>query len=161
MRGYLIDVNHVGPFIRKEPGIMAKARATPAEHLVWICNTTLGEIEAGHRGMTQTTDQAKRDEYIRLMYEQFEGFRIEDYEHTPEYYGEIMGRIWQNHPPSPKVESDRHLVNIGVDINDAWAVAVAWERGLTFLTHDKMACIREAAPEVTFDCWLPPAGHAH
>jgi predicted nucleic acid-binding protein len=154
VRGYLIDVNHVGPFIREEPGIMAKARATPAEHIVWICNITLGEIEAGHRGMTQTTDQASRDEYSRLVNEKFQNFKLEVSEHTPAYYGEIMGRIWQNDPPSPKVETEPHLLKLGVDINDVWAVAVAWEHGLTFLTNDGMACIRKAAPEVTFECWL-------
>lgn len=154
MRGYLLDDNHVGAFIREEPGIMAKARATPPEHLVWICNITLGEIEAGHRGMSQTTDQRKRDEFIRLVNEKFEGFKWEVSEHTPAYYGEIMGRIWQNHPPKPGVKTERHLLDLGVDINDVWAVAVAWEHGLTFLTDDKMACIREAvAGHVEFGCW--------
>lgn len=153
MRGYLIDVNHVGPFIRQEPGIMAKARAIPAEHLICICSITLGEIEAGHRGMTQTTDQATRDEYTRLVNENFV-FKIKPSEHTPALYGEIMGRIWQNDPPRPKVETEKHLLNLGVDINDVWAVAIAWEYGLTFLTTDGMACIRKAVPEVTFGCWL-------
>jgi predicted nucleic acid-binding protein len=154
VRGYLLDVNHVGPFIRKEPGIMAKARATPADHLIWICNITVGEIEAGNRGMSQTTDQRKRDEFIRLVNEKFESFKLVISEHTPACYGEIMGRIWQADPPHPRIKTEQHLLNLGVDINDVWAVAVAWEHGLTFLTDDKMACIRKAVEEdVEFDCW--------
>jgi len=155
LRGYLLDVNHVGPFTREEPGIMAKARATPAHHLIWISTIALGEIEASHRGMTETTDESKRSEYIRLLNQKLEPFKLSVSEFTPACYGEIMGRIWQQHPPSPKVETEKHLSNLGVDINDVWAVAMAWEHGLTFLTTDKMACIREAVlGEVEFDCWV-------
>lgn len=160
MRGYLLDVNHVGAFIREEPGIMAQARAHPPEHLVWVCSITLGEIEAGHRGMSPTTNQQARNEFVRLVNEKLGSFKIEVSEHTPAYYGDIMGRIWQNHPPSPKVKTEQHLLDQGVDINDVWTVAVAWERGLTLLTQDGMACIREAVKEeiknkqVGFDCWI-------
>ena len=160
MRGYLLDVNHVGAFIREEPGIMAKARATPAEHLVWVSNITLGEIEAGHRGMSQTTNQKARNEFVRLVNEKLGSLKLEVSEHTPACYGEIMGRIWQKHPPSPKVKTEQHLLDLGVDINDVWTAAIAWEHGLTFLTQDGMACIREALKqeiednEVAFDCWL-------
>lgn len=155
LRGYLLDVNHVGPFIREEPGIMAKARATPAHHMVWVCSITLGEIEAGHRGMTQTTNQLKRDEYIRLLNDKLADFRLDMSEHTPEYYGEIMGRIWQNDPPKSEVKTEQHLLNLSVDINDVWTVAVAWEHGLTLLTSDGMACIRKAVvSDVEFDCWI-------
>ena len=111
MRGYLLDVNHVTAFIREDAGIMAKARATPAEHLVWICNVTLGEIEAGHRGMNQTTNQQRRDEDIRLVNEKFESLKLEVSEYTPAYYGEIMGRIWQNRPPKPGVKTEKHLLD--------------------------------------------------
>jgi hypothetical protein len=87
--------------------------------------------------------------------EKFESFKLEVSEHTPACYGEIMGRIWLNDPPSPKVETEQHLLNLGVDINDVWAVAVAWEHGLTFLTEDKMPCIKKAVvSDVEFDCWL-------
>lgn len=160
MPAYLIDLNHVGPFIRQEPGIMAIARTTPHECLVWICGITLGEIEAGNRGMTQTTNEAERTNYIRLVKQTFESLRIDTSEFTSECYGEIMGRIWQNHPPSPKVKTEQHLLNLGVDINDVWTVAIAWEHRLTLLTSDGMACIKEALKEeiekgeVGFDSWI-------
>lgn len=154
-RGYLIDLNHVGAFINEEPGIMAKARATPAECLVWICSITLGEIEAGHRGMTKTTSETERQKYIQLVKTTFESVRLDTSEFTPPYYGEIMGRIWQNDPPSPKVKTEQHLLNLGVDINDVWVVGVAWEHNLTVLTTDGMACIRKAVNgDVQFDNWL-------
>ena len=155
-RGYLLDLNHVGAFIREEPRLVARANANPPECLVRICSITLGEIEAGRRGMTLTTDEEAREEYIRLVHEKLDTFRLDISEFTPEYYGEIIGRIWQKHPPSPKAKTERHLVDLGVDINDAWTVAVAWEHGLTLLTSDKMTCIREVVTEdeVKFDNWL-------
>jgi tRNA(fMet)-specific endonuclease VapC len=155
VRGYLLDNNHVEAFIREEPSVIQKARVTPAERLIWVCNITLGEIEAAHRGMTQTTDQQRRDEYAKAVREKFENLKLEVSEHTPAYYGEIMGRIWQKHPPSPKKKTEQHLLDLGVDINDVWVVAVAWEHGLTLLTSDRMTCIREAVSgEVEFDSWI-------
>jgi len=155
-RGYLLDDNHVGAFIREEPGLMAKANANPPECLVWICSITLGEIEASHRGMTVTTNEVAREEYVRRLHDKLDTFRVDISEFTPSYYGEIMGRIWQKHPPSPKTKTERHLIDLGVDINDVWTVAVAWEHGLTLLTTDGMACIKEVVTkdEVQFDNWL-------
>jgi tRNA(fMet)-specific endonuclease VapC len=158
--GYLIDLNHVDAFIHEEPGIMAKANASPREHFVWICGITLGEIEGGNRGMTRTTNEEERKKYLRLVKQTFESLRIDTSEFTPEYYGKIMGRIWQNDPPSPKTKTERHLLDLGVDINDVWIAAIAWEHKLTVLTTDKMVCIKKALKEeienkeVGFDCWI-------
>ena len=151
MRGFLLDDNHVGPFFRNELGITAKIRATPVEWLLWVCSITLGEIEAGHR-ITHTTDQQKRDEFSEFVNKNFS--KLEVSEHTQTYYGEIMGRIFRKHPPPIGKKTEKHLVDLGVDINDVWVVAVAWEHGLTVLTNDKMTCIREAVgDEVQFEDW--------
>jgi predicted nucleic acid-binding protein len=70
-------------------------------------------------------------------------------------YGNIIGRIWKQTPPSnPKTSTDAHLVHLGVNINDVWIVAVAWEQGLILLTDDKMSCIKSVVPEVTWENWL-------
>lgn len=155
MRGYLLDNNHIGAFVRQEPNVLQKLRTVPAEHLLFVCRITLGEIEAGHRGMTQTTNQVRRDEYDAYIEENL--FSVEVSESTSDCYGEIMGRIWQKHPPPSGKKTERHLVDLGVDINDVWTVAIAWEHGLTVLTDDKMTCIREVVEEsgeVQFDCWI-------
>lgn len=148
-----MDNNHIGALVRKEPSVLLKLRTIPHEHLLCVCRITLGEIEAAHRGMTQTTDQARRDEYDEFIDENL--FKVEVSEHTSEYYGEIMGRIWQKHPPPSGKKTERHLVDLGVDINDVWAVAIAWEHNLTFVTTDRMAVIKEAVgDEVEFGCWI-------
>jgi predicted nucleic acid-binding protein len=154
VRGYLLDVNHVEAFFRKELKFIQKVNTIPTENLLWLCSITLGEIEAGH-SMTQTTDQQRRDKYIEFVNETFGHVILEITEHTRIYYAEIMGRIWQNHPPPPGRRTERHLVELGVDINDVWAVAAAWEHGLIFVTDDKMKCIKEAVKGIVeFDCWL-------
>jgi predicted nucleic acid-binding protein len=126
---------------------------TPPEHVLCISRITVGEIEAAHRGMTQTTNQARRDEYAKFVNDNF--FIVEVTEHTSAYYGEIMGDIWIKYPPSSKkTDTERHLLELGVDINDVWTVAVAWDHGLTFLTSDEMTCIKKVTEgKVGFDCW--------
>jgi predicted nucleic acid-binding protein len=154
LRGYLLDGNHIEALFREEPNVIQKIRSIPAENLLWVCNITLGEIEAGHR-MTQTTDQRRRDEYTRFVNETFLHVALEVSPSTRSYYAEILGRIWHKHPPPPKKRTERHLLDLGVDINDVWNVAVAWEHGLVFVTEDNMACIKEAVKDdVTFECWL-------
>ena len=75
---------------------------------------------------------------------------------TKAVYRDINGRIWKKHTPANfKIKTERHLVNLGVDINDVWIVAVAWKHGLVFVTTDKMTCIKEAvSKEVQFGCWI-------
>jgi predicted nucleic acid-binding protein len=151
VRGFLLDDNHVGAYFREEPRFMAKLRAIPVDWLMWVCSITLGEIEAGHQ-ITQTTDQKKRDEFSEFVRKTFSIQEVSEY--TKSYYGDIIGRIFRKHPPPTGKKTERHLVDLGVDINDVWVVAVAWEHGLIVLTNDKMACIKEAVDkDVQFEDW--------
>jgi predicted nucleic acid-binding protein len=107
--------------------------------------------------MTRTTDQRRRDEYIAFINGEFRPHALPVSASTDKYYADIIGRIWQKYPPAnPKLKTEAHLVSLGIDINDVWAVAVAWEHGLTFVTQDKMEKIREviSEAEVPFECWI-------
>jgi predicted nucleic acid-binding protein len=162
VRGHLLDTNHVEAFCRKEPSVIQKLRTIPADWPLRVCTVTLGEIEAGHL-MTQTTDQAKRDEYTECVTREFLPYAQVISIHTRLKYAKIIGKIWSlTPPPNPKKKTEQHLLELGVDVNDVWAVASAWEHNLTFVTHDQMQCIRNAVgSDVRFDCWLRPAGHTH
>lgn len=155
MRGYLLDNNHVQAYFRQVPSVIAKIRSTPVDWQIRVCTITLGEIEAGHQ-MTKTTDQQRRNDYAKFVTEHFVHHWLEVSYSTRIKYGEIMGAIWRAHTPaSTSIKTERHLVDLGVDINDVWTVAVAWEHNLTFVTTDAMSCIREAVKDdVIFDCWL-------
>jgi predicted nucleic acid-binding protein len=66
-----------------------------------------------------------------------------------------MSRIWKRHSPSRgSISTDLHLANLGLNINDVWIMAVAWEHGLIMATTDKMERIRESVSEVEWENWL-------
>jgi predicted nucleic acid-binding protein len=155
LQGYLLDVNHVGPIYRNESVVIAKMQSLPPNSPIWVCTITVGEIEAGNR-MATTTDPTKRSDFTAFVNATLLPNALAISQSTGLYYAQIVGRIWRLHPPKPKTRTEVHLVSLGVDINDVWTVAVAWEHGLTFLTTDTMAVIRAVVTpkEVTFDNWL-------
>jgi predicted nucleic acid-binding protein len=126
--------------------------------LVLASVIALGEVEAGHQ-MAPTTNKTRRDEYVAELNERFLPTAIGISVKTRLYYAQIIGRLWVKcQPPSSKKKTERHLVEaFSVDINDVWSVAVAWEHGLIFLTHDKIEHIKSVVTdkEVLVDCWLP------
>jgi predicted nucleic acid-binding protein len=152
LQGYLLDVNHVGPIYRKEPAVIARMQALPLDTRLWISTITLGEIEAGHR-MATTTNPGKRNDFTAFVTAMLLPNALVISQSTGLYYAEIIERIWKAHPPKPKTRTETHIAQLGVDINDVWTAAVAWEHGLIFLTTDKMDVIRDITPEVKFDSW--------
>jgi predicted nucleic acid-binding protein len=135
---------------------MEKYREVPADWQWRIAATTLGELQASHL-MSTSSNQSRRDEYSAFVVEEYSHNVIQIGASTAFYFAEVIGRIWHKHPPpSDKTRTDRHLLDCGVDINDVWLVATAFEHGLIVLTTDKMPCIREilTEQEVRFECWL-------
>jgi tRNA(fMet)-specific endonuclease VapC len=156
LKGHLIDTNHVGAIARNEPKVMARVHSFPPENFPRICAITLGEIEAGNL-ITASTDQLKRDAFVNYVYEWFLPRCISIRHTTRQAYAEIIGKILKNHPMTQKSQkTERHLVeNVGVDINDVWIAAVALEKNMILVTHDKMEKIREVIePDLEFDDWL-------
>ena len=156
MRGFLLDVNHVAAYCRDDPKVIARLRKIPPEWPIRVCAITLGEIAAGHL-ITTTTDQAKRNDYIKCINEKFLRYSLPISKHTRFKYALIISRILRANPMrKPDTKTEKHLVEAcGVDINDVWTVASAWEHNLTFATTDGMAHIRQAVQnDVKFDNWL-------
>lgn len=153
MVGYLLDTNHVGALSRQDPKVMQKVNSLPADTQLRACTITLGEIEAGNR-ITQTTNSQQRNEVTVFVNAKFLPNALPISVSTGAYYAEVIGRIWQRHPPTKRTRTEFHLVELGVDINDVWIVAVAWEHGLILVTSDQMTCIREVVTEVEVQCWL-------
>jgi predicted nucleic acid-binding protein len=154
VRGYLVDVNHVRAHFDGNPSFMARLRDTPPDTLLRVCAVTLGEIQAGHV-MSTSTNLQRRDDYERFIIETYHYVTLPILVPTCISYAQIVGGIWKQHPPKGGVQTERHLVDLGVDINDVWLVASALEHGLTVLTTDAMTCIKEAVgATVIFDCWI-------
>jgi len=65
-----------------------------------------------------------------------------------------MESIWRAHPPVIGQRTQRHLSDLGVDVNDVWIAAVALEHGLILLTEDGMGTIRNCVPHLEVANWL-------
>jgi len=153
VNGYLMDTNHVVAWEGGNPALMAKLDAMSKDNLVCTCAIVIGEMSAGHY-MTDG-DPRRRHQVRQFLNIWVIPYVVEVRATTESYYGQIVGRLWKV-PPLPKssTDTDAHLVSLGVNVNDVWIVACAWEHNLTLLTADKMAKIREVTPEVTFENWL-------
>lgn len=152
MNGYLMDTNHVTAWEAQNPTLLAKLKTLPTNTLVCTSAITLGEISAGHH-MTRG-DAARRHQVKQFLNVHVLPYAVSISHYTESYYGQIMGRIWKQIPPAKaSISSDAHLLALGVDMNDVWIVACAWEHGLTLLTTDNMTHIRAVTEEVTFDNW--------
>ena len=148
-----MDTNHVTALEGGRPSIVAKLQALPADTQIRACTVTLGEIAAGNE-MTVSTNQSRRNQLVAFVNAQFVPNALPISHSTGHYYAKIMGRIWKRVPPlKQSISTDLHLAQNGVNINDVWTVASAWEHGLVLLTNDKMACIRPDTPEVTWENW--------
>jgi predicted nucleic acid-binding protein len=108
--------------------------------------------------MTTTTNQARRDEYNAWVNSTFLVHVCPVTERTRTYYGDIIGRLWEQHPTqTSKQKTERHLVvDLGIDINDVWITALAWEHGLTLVTHDGMEKLRPTVQKlgVNIEDWM-------
>lgn len=154
MPGYLLDTNHLSAWENQHPAFMARLRERPVDHILWVCPISLAEIECGLR-ITATTDPQRRAACRRFVEDEAMGFVFPIAETTRDSYANIMERIWRTNPPgSGQIRTERHLVDLGVDVNDVWIAAVALERNLTLLTADAMNIIRACVPELRFDNWL-------
>lgn len=152
--GYLLDTNHVAALANRNQRILLKVRSLPPDTQVRACTITLGEVEAGHL-ITTTTDQQKRDQSSAFINATFLPNALPVSISSRVYYAQIVSRIWQKHTPlKGSVQTESHLLGLGVNINDVWIVSVAWEHGLTFVTADRMQCIRDVVPEVQWENWL-------
>ena len=133
---------------------MEHFRNSPPENIVWVCPISLAEIEWGLR-TTITTDAQRRARCRQFIEEYVLNFVREIGVTTRDSYAHIMELIWQAHPPADAgVRTQRHLSELGVDVNDIWIAAVALEHGLTLLTEDRMDTIRNCVADVNIENWL-------
>lgn len=147
-----MDTNHVTAWEAENQTLVTKLRSLPKNTLVYASAISLGEISAGHE--MNSGDNQRRHLFRQFLNVYIIPNAVSVSHATDSYYGQIMGRIWKRIPPSKaSISTDAHLVAHGVNINDVWIVACAWEHGLTLLTTDKMTLIREVTPEVKFENW--------
>lgn len=145
MNGYLLDTNHLNAWEAENLAFTAKLNSLPKNTIVCTSAICLGEMSAG---LYMTSGDPQRRHQVRqFLSREVIPYVIAVSATTDSYYGQIMGRLWKITPlPKPRTSTDAHLVSLGVNVNDVWIVACAWEHNLTLLTTDKMAKIREVTP---------------
>lgn len=149
-----MDNNHVGAWANEHPMFMERFNRLPGDTPIRVSTITIGEMECGHL-ITTTTNLVQREKHKRFLTTQIIPYNALPITATTRVtYAEILHRILTNHRKPPSKRTEAFLVESGVDINDVWSVALAMEHGLTFLTTDRMAYVKEAAEEVTFENWL-------
>src|SRR5437016_3881325 len=112
---------------------MAKLSALPPDSLPRVCAITVGEVEAGHR-INPTTNQARRDEFTAFVVQKLHPYTLDVTITTRLRYADIIERLVNKNPKARGMRTESYLVSLGIDINDVWIVAVAWEHNLTLLT---------------------------
>jgi predicted nucleic acid-binding protein len=149
-----MDTNHVTAWEANDAKILVKMTSLPpGQTLVFTSVITLGEIAASFE-MT-SGDPKRRHAAANFLNIYAIPYAVNVTPYTRGYYGQIVGRIWKKwSPASSSKKTEVHLVSLGVDINDVWIVACAWEHGLILLTTDAMTNIKSVVPEVTWDSWL-------
>jgi predicted nucleic acid-binding protein len=132
---------------------------TPEQRIFYASAISIGEIEAGYRITPNHDPQIEADfrKFIRTEFLEPVTFVLPVDENTKTHYADIVGRICNAHPGrNPRQRTEAFLNTHGVDINDVWIVATAWDHKLTLLTHDSMSEIRKVVTsgEVLVDDWL-------
>lgn len=155
-----MDTNHAAHWEHefstgKDAEVITKLKSLPSETTIFGSVITLGEMWAGHE-MTPSGDSRRRNQVENFLNICIIPTAIEVRASTRIYYGQILGRIWKAKPPAKShIKTEKHLVEqLGIDINDVWIVASAWEHGLILLTKDKLTQIEPLVTEVTYDCWI-------
>ena len=145
MKAFLLDTNHVARLFEEHERVMARLGSLPPDTQIRASVISLGEIEAAHR-ITETTDQQRRDEFDRFVALKFRPLALTVSPMTRHYYADLIEGIWQRKPPSSgRTRTERHLVELGVDVNDIWIAAQAIEHNMILVTEDSMQCIRDSA----------------
>jgi tRNA(fMet)-specific endonuclease VapC len=164
VQGYLLDTNIVSYwFDGKCPqnGAVAGhvARLPPGTPLA-ISAVTLGEIEYGMRVRSADPDEIEA-EFQAFILEQLP--QVLDVTRTTRtYYGILRARLFERFAPSESRRKGRRPEQLtdpatgrelGIQENDLWIAAQAFEYNLVLVTNDGLVRIREAGGDLRIENW--------
>jgi tRNA(fMet)-specific endonuclease VapC len=146
---------------RPEHGtVVQRIESLAAESPLRVSAVSLGEIEYGHRCVSDT------DSDIQRQYNDFLAARVPSAlsisRNTATYYGELRENLFEKFAPNNAKRKPRpcQLVDpvtaktLGIQENDLWIAAQAMEYNLVLVTHDKMRHIHEVKPGLLdFEDW--------
>lgn len=161
MDGYLLDTNMISYWYDEEKpehdAVRQHIESLPNASPLAISVITLGEIEYGHRCVSETDTIRQRD-YSRFIVTQIP--RVLDISrHAGKLYGQVRAEAFNKWAESRKHKRPEQLVDpvtgreLGIQENDLWICAQALEQNLVLVTNDNMARIREVTSELQVENW--------
>ena len=165
MKGRLFDTCIVDDLLdstsERHDAAVQRFSGLSEEDLALVSVITLGEIEYGIRVAPVERAEALAG-FRRLVADKFP-YVLPIQEATSEPYGELRGRLFQQYSPREARGRKRRVEQIqdpesglamGIQENDLWLVAQAYEHNLILVTRDKMRSLAAiASPDVQFEFW--------
>lgn len=171
MRDYLVDTNVVSFFYdhsRPQHAAVANRIAALGDAHFFVSAITLGEIEFGYAA--NHNEQSAREAMLRFVEERFSVLDVT--RTTAPVYGDLRSRLFERFVPQVAKDGSKRrgfagirpeqMVDpvtsqaLGIQENDLWIAAQALEMNLILATGDKMAHIRDVAPELLVENWSVP-----
>jgi len=133
----------------------------PKDELALVSVITLGEIEYGIR-VAPAGRMEDLAGYRKLVTGRFP-YALPVQKPTSEAYGELRGRLFERYAPRDfrskkrrveQIQDPESGLSLGIQENDLWLVAQAYEHNLVLVTRDKMRhLVAIASPDVEFELW--------
>ena len=153
MRGYLLDTCMIKYWFNNDDqchaAVCAHIEGLPEEAPLRVSAVSVGEIEYGHRVAAReyTPVQEELNRFVNDKLPEVLVVRAS----TATYYGRIRARLFNTFAPKGQRKHLRpeQLVDpvtakeLGIQENDLWITAQAFEHNLVLVTHDKMDHIRQ------------------
>ncbi|MCX7427575.1 MAG: PIN domain-containing protein [Planctomycetia bacterium] len=164
MQGYLLDTNMLAYWFdeerREHEKVVDRIDALGPSAPLGISAISLGETEYGHRCVSDA------DTAVQFAFRRFVNARVPRVltiqRSTSTYYGQIRARLFNKFAPRNGKKRLRpcQLVDpltakcLGIQENDLWIAAQAYESNLVLVTHDKMDRLREVTSDLlAFEDW--------
>jgi len=156
LRGYLLDTCIIEYWYDQQrpehARVIKRVNALPSEAPLRISVITLGEIEYGHRCVS-SSDSGPQAQFKRFLHEKFPVV-LDIKRSTVKYYGELRAEVFKKFAPAKRRRKGlrpEQLVDpvssleLGIQENDLWIAALAYEYNLVLATGDKMTRIKQVA----------------
>jgi predicted nucleic acid-binding protein len=143
--GFTFDTNIVRLWYAKNPVVTGKILSIPSGSNLYISAVSIGEIEFGHLSV-RAIDKVKQADFRRWISQTFDPHLLDITHSTAQEYAKLRRYICDNYYKKSKyieLYEDAQANILGIDENDLWLVAQAYEHNLTFVTNDKMFRIKE------------------
>ena len=167
IRGYLLDTNMIEFwFNRNRPehaAVSQRIAGLPDSSPLVTSSVVVGEIRYGCSVSWKDPQLSQEvlEDFIRSQMP----YVLPVNHTTAAVYGELRARLFEKLAPRerrtramrPEELTDPVTSKVlGIQENDLWIAAQTVERNLVFVTHDKLARIREAVPEMRVEDWSAP-----